>query len=81
MPELQDARELAIEPERWRIKLKSGAFVEVLTHGYSIESGRYLFKLLFRGEPNFEVVVLNMPADLVDASPANGLGFPINPRV
>lgn len=60
-----EARTLAIAPERWFVELTTGATLEVLTHGYHIEDGRYVFSLLFKGEPNFEVTVLSIPADLV----------------
>jgi hypothetical protein len=52
-------------PERWLVDLATGDVLEVLTHGYSIEDGRYVFSLLFRGSPNFEVTVLSIPASLV----------------
>jgi hypothetical protein len=65
MHELELAVNLAMPPERWLIDLTNGEVLEVLTHGYSIEGGRYVFSLLFRGSPNFEVTVLSIPASLV----------------
>jgi hypothetical protein len=60
-----EAIELAVAPERWFVDLVTGDSLEVLTHGYSVEDGRYVFSLLFRGEPNFEVTVLSIPESLV----------------
>jgi hypothetical protein len=60
-----DARELALAPERWFVDLTTGESLEVLTHGYSIKDDKYVFSLLFRGQPNFEVTVLSVPAALV----------------
>jgi hypothetical protein len=61
----EDALELAIAPERWFVDLVTGESLEVLTHGYSIEKGRYRFSLLFSGTPNFEVTVLSLPVEMV----------------
>jgi hypothetical protein len=55
------ALELACAPERWFVELTTGDTLEVLTHGYSIQGGRYVFSLLFRGEPHFEITVLSLP--------------------
>lgn len=63
-----DARELACAPERWFVDLVTGDSIEVLTHGYSIEDGKYVFSLLFRGDPNFTVTVLTLPASLVQGT-------------
>ncbi|MGH9077068.1 MAG: hypothetical protein ACRDY0_06390 [Acidimicrobiales bacterium] len=60
-----NALELAIAPERWFVELVTGEILEVLTHGYSIRDGRYVFSLLFRGSPNFQVVSLSIPTGAV----------------
>ena len=65
MTDYERARELACPPERWFIDLVTGETLEVLTHGYSIEGDRYVFSLLFRGTPNFNVTVLSLPAAMV----------------
>lgn len=65
MGTLEDATELAAPPERWYVDLTTGDSLEILTHGYSIEGDRYVFSLLFRGEPNYEVTVLSIPGSLV----------------
>jgi hypothetical protein len=65
MKQFNDAITLAMPPEQWFLDLTNGEVLEVLTHGYSIEDGRYVFSLLFRGSPHFEVTVLSIPVSLV----------------
>jgi hypothetical protein len=67
------AQTLAIAPEQWFVDLTTGDTLEVLTHGYSIEDGRYVFSLLFKGEPNFEVTVLSLPVALVAGTRDSGV--------
>ncbi len=62
---IENATELALEPEEWDVTLKDGSLLQVLAHGYSVD-GRYcVFKLLFRGSPNFEVASLRIPLSLL----------------
>ena len=56
---------LALPPEVWSVGLVTGESIQVLTHGFSIEDGRYVFSLLFKGSPNLDVPVLIIPADLI----------------
>lgn len=57
--------ELALPLEYWHVDLVTGDTLEVLTHGHSIEDGMYKFSLLFKGEPNVDVLVLAIPDKLV----------------
>jgi hypothetical protein len=63
----EDALELAMAPERWYVDLVSGETLEVLTHGYSIREGTYVFSLLFRGTPHVQITALTIPEHLVAA--------------
>lgn len=57
---------LTSEPELWKIRLRNGDELEVLTHGYSVEGEYCEFSLLFEGEPNFFVTSLRIPLELLE---------------
>lgn len=60
------ARTLLMEPEIWTIQLRDGGSLQVLTHGYRVEGEHCLFVLFFEGSPNFEVVSLRIPVNLLE---------------
>lgn len=62
---VENATELALEPEVWDVTLRDGSSIQVLAHGYSVMEGECHFKLLFRGVPNFEVSSLRIPLILL----------------
>jgi len=68
-----DFGSLAGLPVRWVGVLTTGDTLEVLTDGYSIEDGHYVFSLLFKGKPNFEMTTLLMPAGLDSDQPWQSL--------
>jgi hypothetical protein len=61
-----DALELAVPPEQRTMRLTTGEVMRVLTHGFSIEEGKYDFTLLFRRAPNLDVPALGLPGDLIE---------------
>lgn len=61
MTEIQNALELAIEPNLWRVEMRDGSRIEILAHAYSVEGDDCVFSLLFKGTPHFEVTSLRIP--------------------
>jgi len=57
--------ELADEPGNWQVALYDGNILNVTAHGYSEESGSYIFSLLLKGQPCFEIDILRIPSGLV----------------
>lgn len=65
MREFPAAKELAFPPEVWTVELVDGGVIEVLTHGFEIEDGYYVFSLLFKGSPLLDIPVLKIPASQI----------------
>lgn len=65
MSEVQNARELVLEPDLWTVTLRDGSQIEVLAHSYRIDGNDCVFSLLFRGSPHFEVTSLRIPMALL----------------
>ena len=57
--------ELASEPGTWQLALFDGSSLNVTAHSYSEEHGSYIFSLLLKGQPYFEIDVLQIPSNLV----------------
>ena len=62
----EDAEELVSPPQRWTVELTTGDNLVILANDRRVEGDRCIFSLLFRGEPNFFVTCLSLPAALVD---------------
>lgn len=65
MTGLNEALELAMPAEQWKIELRNGHHLKVFCHAYSVEGDNVVFSLLFRGAPNYEVDALTIPLALL----------------
>jgi len=60
-----DPGSLAKPIEHWYATLTTGDTLEVLAHEYAVKGERGAFSVLFKGQPNFMVALLSIPAGLV----------------
>jgi len=68
-----DPCSLALPIEHWSATLTTGDTLEVLAHEYAVKDERGVFSVLFKGQPNFMVALLSIPAALVkEVRNANG---------
>jgi hypothetical protein len=57
--------ELADEPGRWTITMFDGTRLHVTADGYEKKGDLYVFSIVMKGVPNFEIDIAKIPVAIV----------------